>query len=56
MDRRVLNQSKGLRRISRANLPIGPMVWIVVLLTCWLAIANWGRLPDAIGSTMAGLL
>ncbi len=43
------------RRTNRNHATFGPVVWIVMLLACWLVIAKWDVLPEAIRQAMAVL-
>jgi len=47
--------SRHTSRTRRSFAQFAPVVWIVILLALWLAIANWKMLPDLITGTMAAL-
>jgi hypothetical protein len=47
--------SRHTSRPRRSYAQFVPLVWIVVLLGLWLAIADWKMLPDLITGTMAAL-
>jgi hypothetical protein len=43
------------RGASRHYAQFAPVVWIAVLLACWLVIVEWKMLPELVSATMAAL-
>lgn len=48
MNRSSSENSSDQRRLAASKLYRGPVIWIVVLLTGWLAITEWPALASSV--------
>lgn len=55
MGRTHTGDSTRRRWWNRGDFHYGPIVWIILLLACWIVIADWRALPEVISNAMAAL-
>jgi hypothetical protein len=55
MDRLHDTKTVRQRRAARNHVPLGPVLWITVLLASWFLIVEWKMLPDVVTATMGAL-
>jgi hypothetical protein len=55
MDRLPERSPNRPRRPGRAHPEWGPVIWIAILLTSWLVIAEWRILPELMNAALAAI-
>jgi hypothetical protein len=55
MDRLPERSPNPPRRLGRGHPEWGPVIWIAILLTSWLVIAEWRMLPELMNAALAAI-